>query len=130
MILFNLPAFGGFDSVGIFHRPEKVIVLINEIGEGERLQTMMNYFEVGETMSMVSTDNSISILCKRRINTASCTFIFLPGKNTFIGTRTLEASVCLDELGATIIDDFDMSFESSLKDKFIMNVTNGIFLDC
>ena len=123
--LISPEAFAGLDSAGVFHRPEKVIVLISENGEGERLQTMMNYFEVGEVMSMSSADNSITILCRRKINTASCTFSFLPGRNTVIGARTLDAAVSLYELGATIIEDFDMSFESSLKDKFNMIVING-----
>ena len=125
ILLTSIQAMAAADSVAIFHKPQKVIVLINELGEGERLQTMLNYFEVGETLDVQSKDASIKVTCRRTISTASCTFRFLPSESSVIGKRSLEASSTLQELGLTILDDFDMSFESSMQDKFFLDVSNG-----
>lgn len=126
-VLFSLSsqAMAALDSVGVFHRPEKVIVLINERGEGGRLQTMMNYFEAGETLALISPDQNIKIVCGRSVEAATCTFRFFPGKDIVIGLRNLEASSTLRELGLTALDDFDFSFESSMQDKFLLQVSNG-----
>lgn len=125
LFLLSFQAMAALDSVGVFHRPEKVIVLINERGEGSRLQTMMNYFEAGETLALISPDQNIKIVCGRSVEAATCTFRFFPGKDSVIGPRTLEASSTLGELGITTLDDFDISFESSMQDRFLLQVLNG-----
>ena len=123
ILLTSIQAMAAADSVAIFHKPQKVVVLITELGEGERLQTMMNYFELGQTMMVTNAEGSIKLTCGRKQHSASCTFSFIPGPNSTIENRTLWASATLSELGLTSLDDIEITFKSSNLDKFTLNVS-------
>lgn len=107
------------DSVGVFHRAEKVVVLINERGSHSRLQDFMNHLEAGERIVWQSADESIRIQCARNMTDASCTFLFLPSSDVQIGEKEVRATVP----SAQQID-FGMSFESSQGDRFELH-SNG-----
>lgn len=126
MLSTSIQAMAANDSVGVFHKPKKVIVLINELGEGERLQTMMNYFELGQTLNVSNTGENIKLACKRQIAVASCTFTFTPGNNVVIEPKILKAHSTLSELGLTSMDDIEISFQSSNLDKFTLTVSGDV----
>ncbi len=124
LLLTNV-ALAAQDSVGVFHRPEKVIVLINEIGEAARLQNFMTNLNEGISLQKISDDKTIKFICKRTQSEASCTFTFLPGEKVEIGNRTLAAHTTLEDLKIESAEDFSASFESSRGDKFTLEIADG-----
>ena len=115
------------DSVGVFHRPEKVIVLINEGNQQAttRLSDMMDFLGVDSRFEALSSDQNIKITCARAYGAASCTFRFFPGKNSEITTKKLEASATLSDLNLQAEGSFEFYFESSMEDKFLLKIVDG-----
>lgn len=112
------------DSVAVFHRPEKVVILINEAGEYGRLHEMMNAFGKKDSFIAQSADESIKIQCGRIIDAASCTFRFLPATGILISEKSLKARTLLTNLGLES-ENFEMIFESSREDKFVLKIIDG-----
>ena len=117
-------AMAASDSVAVFHRPEKVVILINERGETGRLHDMMNSFNVEDSFVTQNADESIKIQCKRMTDAASCTFRFFPATGIQIQAKTLKGETALTNLNLES-DDFEMSFESSREDKFSLKILDG-----
>lgn len=107
------------DSVGVFHRAEKVVVLINESGAQSRLQGFMDHLGAGEKFVWQSADEGIRLQCARRSSEASCTFRFLPSVDVQIGERDVHATMPSAQQA-----DFVMAFESSQGDRFELQ-SNG-----
>lgn len=112
------------DSVAVFHRPEKVIVLINERGESGRLHDMMNSMNVDSTLVTQTRDDSIKIQCSRIVDAVSCTFRFFPATGIQIKDKTLKARTLLSNLNLES-ENFEMLFESSREDKFVLKIIDG-----
>ncbi|MBY0412680.1 MAG: hypothetical protein K2Q18_00870, partial [Bdellovibrionales bacterium] len=111
------------DSVGVFHRPEKVIVLINEGPYGtNRLSSFMDFLNVSDQLKAESLDKKIKLLCGRANGAASCTFTFFPGQDVIISAKKLEAKSTLSELNLKADGNFEFSFESSMSDKFNLKI--------
>ena len=123
-IFISSTAMAARDSVAVFHRPEKVIILINERGETGRLHDMMNSFNVEDSFVVQDADESIKIQCNRMTDAASCTFRFFPATRIQIQGKTLKAYSSLKNLNLES-DNFEMSFESSREDKFSLKILDG-----
>ena len=114
------------DSVAVFHRPEKVAVLVNERGEYSRLQALMsNLAGTDDRVHVINDSDTVVITCGRNSEAASCTFSFLQGKDVLIENRKMASTARLAELGLDSSEDFETSFESSMEDKFFITVRDG-----
>lgn len=126
LLLTTTPIMAASDSVGVFYRPEKVIVLVNERGEEADLQNLIRRLGEGkDTFQAISQDKTIKVVCGKSTEAASCTFSFFPGENVSIGNRAVEAHTTLKDLGISLVDDISVGYESSMGDKFTLEVENG-----
>lgn len=123
-ILISSTAMAASDSVAVFHRPEKVVILINERGETGRLHDVMSCFYVEDSFVTQNVDESIKIQCKRMTDAVSCSFRFFPATGIQIQDKTLKAQSSLKNLDLES-DNFEMSFESSREDRFSLKVLDG-----
>lgn len=113
------------DSVAVFHRPEKVVVLINEQYQG-RLQGFMDHFDVQNDLDVEAIDGSVLVRCGRKVDAASCTLTFYPSKQVRVGNKTLDAAIPLIEMNLPEVENFEMSFESSREDKMTLKIQDGV----
>ena len=125
MILLPFHSLAANDSVAIFYRPEKVVVVINERGEAARLQSFMNFVDAGLSLQKETSDGSIKIACKRTIEVSSCTFSFIAGEKVTIGERFVRAQLLLSDFSLESAEDFSLSFESSMGDQFTLSALSG-----
>ncbi len=116
--------FASADSVAVFHTPEKIVVLINESGETGRLHDMMNAFGKEKSFTLQTPDDTIKIQCARITDAASCTFRFFPGAGIQIFEKSLKARTLLTNLNLES-ENFEMIFESSREDKFVLKIIDG-----
>lgn len=123
-LLLTNTAFAKGDSLGVFYQPQKVIILINELGYEGRLHNIMNAFGVNESFEASSTDETIKFTCMRIEEAASCSFKFLPGKDVLIASRSLKATAQLSDLKLGS-ENFEISFESAMSDKFTLKSEEG-----
>ncbi|WP_413569756.1 hypothetical protein ACLWBD_04705 [Bdellovibrio sp. HCB117] len=117
--LITVNAFAAADSVGVFHRPEKVIILVNEHGSHGRLQGFMEAIQAQDQLVWLSEDESIKIQCGRNSTDASCTFRFFPSDSVSVESRSVNAFSEGKGLAKT---PYEMHFESSNGDKFTLKV--------
>lgn len=113
------------DSVAVFLRADKVVVLINEQYNG-RLQSFMNHLGVGTDLEALSVDQGMKLSCGRRTDAATCTFRFNPSALVKIEDKSIQAQASLADLNLPIVSDFEMSFESSREDKMTLKIQNGV----
>jgi hypothetical protein len=130
-LVILLPAsalLASYDSVAVFHRSEKVVVLINEQDQG-RLQAWMNHVGDEEDMLIEAPDKSIRLNCGRNREAATCTFTFLPSEFVQIGNnKTLYVEIPLEALRLPHLTAFEMKFQSSREDRFVLNIENDKLL--
>lgn len=113
------------DSVAVFLRAEKIVVLINEANNG-RLQEWMNHLGLGTDLFAVSADENIRLSCGRRADVASCTFRLIPSASVKLNQKTVIAQASLAELQLPAVGNFEMSFASSREDKMTLKIQDGI----
>lgn len=118
--LGSVSAIASADSVGVFHRPEKVVVLINERGVDGRLHQFMNQMGAGSQLQVLSLDESLKIECGRQTDAVSCTFRFFPSEAIEIGQRFVKAEFAASDLTQALPTAFEMTFESSREDLFVL----------
>ena len=123
--LGSFSAVAAADSVGVFLRPEKVVVLINERGMDGRLHQFMNQMGAGSELQVLSSDGSLKIECGRKTDAVSCTFRFFPSENTEIGQRFVKSEFAAAELPQALPTSFEMTFESSREDLFVLKAGGG-----
>lgn len=104
-ILFSLAAFAASDSVAVFHRPEKVVVLLNEYGPQGRLHSMMDAWGAGKELFWQAEEFYVN--CARAKSGVTCTLRLLP-----TGNARIEAKDSFWE-GKGASADFSITFESS-----------------
>lgn len=117
------------DSVAVFHRPEKVIVLVNEsgrVGGKSRLQKMMEALGGQNDVLLYNSDQSIKVNCGRSETAVSCTFRFLPSPTVLFGPRKMDASARLTEMQIPEAQDMEVSFESAQQDRFVMSIRDSV----
>ena len=126
-LTFTASAFPKNDSVAVFHRPEKVIIQVNEGYDGySRLSDMMDFLGVGNKLQITSADQNIAITCGRNREVASCIFRFLPAENIKITHKKLDARANLKDLKLDNEGAFIFHFVSSMEDRFMLKIVNGI----
>lgn len=124
--LFVTQVYAASDSVGVFYTSKKVVVLVNERGEEADLQNLIRRLGAGkDTFQALSQDKTIKLVCGRNTEAATCTFSFFPGENVKIDNRTVEARTTLKDLDLDLVDDITVNYESSMGDKFTLEVVNG-----
>ncbi|WP_408096172.1 hypothetical protein ACJVC5_14125 [Peredibacter sp. HCB2-198] len=123
-LVFAVSAIAANDSVAFFYKPEKVGVLINERSQTGRLSNFLNHFGNSDVLNTTSTDQKINISCARGQIGIACTFTFLPAQNIQIRDRALSVVTNVAALGLPNAGAFEMSFASSMKDKFNFAVSD------
>ena len=118
-------AQASLDSVGVFHRPEKVVVLINEDYRSSRLSQLMDALGLGDSARVISQDGSVKMDCGRNAQAATCTFRFFPSDLVNIGDKNVEALVSVQDLQISSAQNYDMTFESSMQDRFVVQISEG-----
>ncbi|WPU67192.1 hypothetical protein [Peredibacter starrii] len=117
-LVFAVSAIASSDSVAFFYNPEKVVVLINERSQTGRLNNFMNHFGNNDVLNTTSIDQKINISCARGQLGIACTFKFFPSELIQIRDRSLIVQTNVAALGFPSVGAFEMSFASSMKDKF------------
>ncbi len=124
LFLLNFNASAAWDAVGVFHKPEKVIVLLNERQEvtNKRLHQWVSLFP-NNYIQYISSTQDIRWECGINFEGAGCTFRFLPSSTNLIGERFIESSLSIaqfTELGVDIqkMTGLDLSFLNSNGDTF------------
>lgn len=120
--LFLSPLYASQDSVGVFYKPEKVIVLIEEKKVAPRLNGFMNALSADNEFRYESYDKNLRIACGRNSEKAVCTFTVLPGALGKISHRKVEAFIPAIEFNFK--NDYEMSFESSMQDRFYLKINS------
>lgn len=118
----SLSAWASLDSVGVFHRLDRVVVLINENSSTSRLSRMMDAMGAANSLQTLSVDGSVKIECGRRAHAASCTFRFLPSQFVKIGAKNSAVNLSSDDLQLSLAADYEMYFERSMQDKFSFSI--------
>lgn len=122
ILLFQSTSYANKDSVGVFYKPEKVIVLVNEKRGAPRLNGFMNAVGAGDSFVYETDDKTFRINCGRNIEESTCTFRLLNGsKIGQIQTRRVEAFIPASEI--KVHANYKMYFESSMGDKFLLETT-------
>ena len=122
MLSLSALAAPGRDSVAFFYRTDKVVVLINERGQAGRLQDFFAVLGASENFYVSNEDESMKFGCSRNFEGASCTFTFFPAPNLQIVERSLKGRAHLQDFGLSTDGPFSMYFESSMKDKFTLEI--------
>lgn len=123
LLLFSsLSVAAPADSVAVFHRPEKVVILVNEQGSHGRIQRMMNAWRAERDLYWHTEDGALMINCGRNLEAASCTFRLQPGPNVAIGEKEAAGHALITE---ETVEDIHISFTSSRDNFFELTVDKG-----
>lgn len=125
LFAFSFQSWAARDSVAVFHRPEKVVVLVNESGRNSRLQNWFNNFGIQTDIYVTSSDKSININCGRNETAVTCNFRFLPSELNTFGERLVDSETTLADLQLSPQADSEISFESDRQDRFTITIANG-----
>nr|BFD67860.1 hypothetical protein HAGR004_28820 [Bdellovibrio sp. HAGR004] len=124
-VLGSAQVFAAADSVAVFHRAEKVGVLLNERAAVGRIQQFMDAVGADSRFRWLSVDESVKIECAREDVRATCTIRFLPSESVAIQGRSVKAFVATQDFPQS----FEMTFESSMEDRFILQMgQQGLWL--
>lgn len=126
MLVTSSLAWANFDSIAFFYSPNKVNVLINERGTSSRLHDFMNLFTDAHELVLISENNDMKIGCARSVEKVACTFTFYPSHYVRIEDKELAAAVPLMFLSPVVLDGFEMSFRSSMKDNLQLQIRDGV----
>lgn len=119
MFLAFSSAQAASDSVAVFHRPEKVMVLLKEWGSAGRLQQFLDAVGAQEGWQWFSPDESVKIECARAAAEAGCNIRLLPSDSVRISGRAVHAQIHTGDFVGT---SYEMSFESSREDRFHLKI--------
>lgn len=122
-VLFALlvgPVFAARDSVAVFHRPEKVVVLINESGAASRLQQLLKAFGPELDLLWENADQSIRFNCGRNEKAATCTIRLLPSASVLVEPKKVAGWA-----SGVAARDLELSWESSRFNRFTVKIENG-----
>lgn len=127
--LFSLSAWSQRDSVGVFHRSDKVVIFVGELtARGQRLNVMMDTFTTEHQMKLESSDQSVSMVCSRISQAGSCTISLSPSEFVKIGQRKdVAVLVPLNQLNLVPSQSFDYVFQSANGDSMEISVADPGF---
>ncbi|MBS1970971.1 MAG: hypothetical protein JSU04_11725 [Bdellovibrionales bacterium] len=118
-------AFAASDSVAVFHKPNKVVVLVNTRQGDLRLEQFVDMLGGQGSLVAATSDGSIRIKCGVGDTSASCTFGFAPSAHVTIMPKSVKAQISLRDLNLPASEDYWTEFESSQGDKFILEIRAG-----
>lgn len=118
-------ALAASDSVAVFHKPNKVVVLVNTRQGDLRLAQFVDMVGDQDSLAAATSDGSIRIKCGVSDASASCTFGFAPSAHVTILPKSVKAQVRLRDLNLPESEDYWTEFESSQGDKFILEIRAG-----
>lgn len=125
LFLVSTPVLGARDSVAYFYSAKKVNVLINERGFNSRIQQFMDALNEKSSMLLVSEDHDIRLGCAREEDRATCTFTFYPSSSVSLVDKKLYVHKQLLSFGITEDVEFEMIFQSSMKDQIQLRLSDG-----
>lgn len=112
-----------WDSVAVFHRPEKVIVLINEHRSDNRMSSLMDQFISGNDWLLVSEDQGMKFDCGRNETHVSCTLVFFKDK---AGVEIFENGALANfPLKISLPQDLTIALKNSNGDELHLVLTNA-----
>lgn len=118
-------AFAASDSIAVFHKPNKVVVLVNTRQGDLRLEQFVDMVGGQGSLVAATNDGSIRIKCGVGDASASCTFGFAPSAHVTIMPKSVKAQVSLGDLNLPASEYYWTEFESSQGDKFILEIRAG-----
>lgn len=131
MTTFSAFASLGQDSVAVFHRPDKVIVLVTEKGLNSRLAQFMNSWalelnQTGRREALIwqSPNAEFTMRCFKNYDEHSCTFKLQP-TSPFVNITPTAARIEFP-LSASMLQDYDFEFLSSRNDYFRLSSANDV----
>lgn len=122
-----------WDSVAVFHRPEKVIVLVHEDGvadlQNNRLRRFMSLFGQESSLVIEFKEGDLRIQCAKDDFRARCSFRILPGVRAGIEPKKVVGHWRLKELFEGNDSTFQADFLNSNGDAFAITVSeNNLWL--
>lgn len=123
-LLLATQSHAAADSVAVFHRPEKVAILVNERGRNGRIQQFFNAWGIERELFWENEDQSFRINCGRSEAGATCNFRLLPSAQVQIHAK--ESLGQAQFTGANTPTDVHFSFESSRGNYFEFRSVNGL----
>lgn len=122
-------ALAASDSVGVFYREDKTVVLINEHRGAPRLQGLIESWGPESSFQFETKEGDVRIRCGTNTVDASCTFRFVPSQRVVFEPRQVKAFIPRHELPLEVLS-YEMAFESSMKDQFYLLISNeGLFIE-
>lgn len=125
-IFLSTQAMAGRDSVAFFYSTKKVNILMNERASAGRIQQFMDLFNADNELVLINAEQDVKVGCARELDRATCTFTFYPGNNVEFATREIFFKQDLKEFGVAANGDFEMIFESSMKDKIKLIIEDNV----
>ncbi len=125
-LLASLACDAAHDSVGVFHRPHKVVILVSE-GHNARLTSFLaasNYIS-GSPWQTEQGDFKMS--CGMDSFKVGCTISLYSSDRVIIGARDVRFSIPFSELGTSSQSTLAVEFESSQKDQLKLTMESGTF---
>lgn len=126
LCLFSLSAWSQRDSLGVFHRSDKVVVFLGELtARGQRLNEIMDAFTTEHQLKLESTDQSVSMVCSRISQAGSCTISLTPSAHVQIGhNKDVTVNVPLNDLNLNPSQPFDFIFKSANGDYMEISIND------
>jgi len=118
-LFFSFSAQAARDSVGVFYSSQKVNILINERGMNQRLHQFMDAMGWADNHYWANETETLKIHCAREEAKGVCVFTLKPSENVSFNTKSAEAHFVEKSFNAK---PFEMAFESSMQDKFLIRV--------
>ncbi len=106
-------ASAAWDSVAVFHRPEKVVVQVNEPAQTSRLSELFASLGADRELRLESKDKSVLLDCGRGASGASCILRFQPSSSVEISARSMTASIPLRDLNVSSSQPVQIAFDNS-----------------
>lgn len=119
--LLGLPAYAAKDSVALFLRPEKSVILINERGANSRLQHLIQAFGPEKELLWESEDKNFRFNCARDESKAECTISLLQSGGVLIAKKEVMAAANI--LRQTT--DVSLEWASSRENRVTIEIFKG-----
>lgn len=124
-LFFSVLCSAASDSVGVFHRPDKVIILISDNMNGRLFNFLVAAnFVVGTPWETQNSDFRIS--CGMNPFKVGCTLVLKPSERVMIGERDVNFQTSLSDFGSKSQDVLSVDFESSMQDKLALSLDEGV----
>ncbi len=124
-LFISSSAFAANDSLGIFFRPEKTVIMITQNGVQSRLQKWLKYISAKQDAQILSADGSFKMDCIRDVSIAKCQIRLLPSSLVQLNEKKIQVHIPLKDLGLSNAGPIEVPFESSNGDRLDLVVSDG-----